>query len=136
MFVFVKAINAAGRFFRAGLEFTAEGRVIDFSKLTESVRAALEAEPNIHLREANEMELVGLDPVAADEGVKGPLHDELMQLIPVLPFEAFGQDGPKVGEVRKAMSDADPKSITKEAVQAAFNDLTEAGFKAPAPADT
>ncbi len=128
MLVFVQATNAAGRFFRAGLEFTSEGRVIDLSALTEEQRAQLKVEPNIGLREATEDEVAAFK---ADRAEGTALFEALAEVIPSLPAAAFGHDGPKVGEVRKAMPDFPSKSISKEAVQQVFNGLVSGGFTPP-----
>ncbi len=95
MLVFVQATNAAGRFFRAGLEFTSEGRLIDLSELTEDQRAQLNAEPNIGLREATEDEVAAFE---ARQPEGSALLEELAKVIPSLPADAFGAAGPKVGD--------------------------------------
>ncbi len=128
MLVFAKATNAAGRFFRAGLEFTSKGRVINLSELTKDQRAQLNAEPNIGLREATKEEVTAYE---ADRTEGSTLFEALAEVIPSLSADAFGHDGPKVGDVRKAMPDFPSKSISKEAVQKVFKELVSGGFTPP-----
>lgn len=131
MMLFVTAVNALGRFYRAGLEFTEDGRVLDVAEIGEAVVERLKAEANLHVREATDEEVDAHKSAAFGADDQSEHHDALMELIPNLPAEAFGQHGPKVNEVRDLLPEIDAKELTKDVIQAAFKALVEGGFEAP-----
>lgn len=94
MMIFVTAVNALGRFYRAGLEFTKEGRVLDVAEIGETVFERLKAEANLYVRDATDEETAAHKATASGAGAPADHHDALMDLIRDLPAEAFGQHGP------------------------------------------
>lgn len=131
MLIFVATAGAA-RFFRAGMEFTKAGRVIDAKALAEGVLERLKAEPHLHLREPTEVEVADYLGATAGPASEIDPHDLLLAAIPALPASAYGKNGlPTLAPVRAALPDVPEGEITKEAVTAAFDELVKGGFKAP-----
>lgn len=133
MWITVKSVSALG-FFRAGLQFDPAGRTLSTADLSDSARRAIEDEPHLHVRPATKAEITA-QAARADTPGQADLINDLIGVIPALPDGAFGRDGPKLGALRAALPDADPKLITKEAAQSAFEVLVEGGFTPPSTGD-
>jgi len=118
MFLFVAATNAAGRFFRAGMEFTTSGRILNAKRLPEDVLRRLDTEPNLKVR------------AATPDEARPMVLDTLLALIPQLGPDAFGKDGkPNLKTLREEAGFGN--LVTDEVRDEAMAALAAQGFEAP-----
>ena len=118
MLVHVSTAGRLARFWRAGLEFTAAGRVLDAAVLPPGDLERIEAEPNLTVR-----------PATAEEARPFVL-DAVLVMIPQLAARDFGANGaPHLKALRDVTGWGD--AVTKEIADEAMAALTAQGFAPP-----
>lgn len=130
MKLFIKSTTAFPTFFRAGLAFTKVGAVYDAEAMTPAQREAIQAEPNLFVREATAEEIAAATPLAEapDEAIA---LDALLAAIPQLPNDAFTTKGqPDLAKLRAAAG-IDPARVTSDLRDRAMERLIAGGFKVP-----